>query len=58
MFMELILELMEAGDDPKKREKAYRNLRHVGCDKFTADTIVKEFKLGGMLHGEIEKRDH
>ncbi len=43
MLGDLIFDLLAAGNDPKLKEQAYRNLERVGVDRRTADVIAKEF---------------
>lgn len=47
MLGDLIFDLLEAGEDPELKERAYRNLERVGVDRRTADVIAKDFYKGG-----------
>lgn len=43
MLSDLILALLEADNDPKMKEQAYRSLERVGVDRRTADVMAAEF---------------
>ena len=52
MLMDLVMNLLTAVE-PQEKERAYRNLEHVGVDRRTADVMASEFTKGEKSCGEV-----